>query len=327
MKNIVEELKEKIIACDYNVNFEEALSLYSFEDAGQLFSAANQIRMAKSPRETSVCSIINAKQGNCGEDCKYCAQSCRWKTSCKPSGLIGLEEAVEKCRKALDFKVPRLSLVTAGRALIGKDFLHLLECFRAISKQCPGLKTCASLGIISYQQMLDLKAAGVVRYHHNLETSREFFPNICTTHTWQERMDTLLAARKAGLELCCGGIIGLGESRSDRIKLALELRSVDPESIPINVLSPIKGTPLENAEALGKEEILRTIAVFRFILPHSTLRMAAGRKSLGANGRDAFLSGANALISGDLLTVSGTTNEDDLAMLKELGFAIQDLVR
>ncbi|MBP5748736.1 MAG: biotin synthase BioB, partial [Treponema sp.] len=308
MKNIVEELKEKIIAGDYKVNFDEALSLFSFEDSGLLFSAANEIRMAKCPRKTSVCSIINAKQGNCGEDCKYCAQSCRWNTSCKTSGLIGVEEAVEKCRKALDFKVPRLSLVTAGRALIGKDFLHLLECFRAISRQCPELKTCASLGIISYEQMVMLKEAGVVRYHHNLETSKEFFPNICTTHTWQERMDTLLAARKAGLELCCGGIIGLGESREDRLSLAFDLFALKPESIPLNILSPIKGTPLENAQALCKEEILRTISVFRFVLPDSTIRIAAGRKSLGANGRDAFLCGANALISGDLLTIPGSTN-------------------
>ncbi|MBP5695961.1 MAG: biotin synthase BioB [Treponema sp.] len=323
MKNIVEELKEKIIAGDYKVNFDEALSLFSFEDSGLLFSAANEIRMAKCPRKTSVCSIINAKQGNCGEDCKYCAQSCRWNTSCKTSGLIGIEEAVEKCRKALDFKVPRLSLVTAGRALIGKDFLHLLECFRAISRQCPGLKTCASLGIISYEQMVMLKEAGVVRYHHNLETSKEFFPNICTTHTWQERMDTLLAARKAGLELCCGGIIGLGESREDRLSLAFDLFALKPESIPLNILSPIKGTPLENAQALCKEEILRTISVFRFVLPDSTIRIAAGRKSLGANGRDAFLCGANALISGDLLTIPGSTNVDDLEMLRELGFAVE----
>ncbi|MBO4385724.1 MAG: biotin synthase BioB [Treponema sp.] len=320
MKNIVQEVKEKIIDYDYKINFEEALSLYSFSDADQLFSAANEIRKTKCSGKTSVCSVINAKQGMCGEDCIYCAQSCRWKTSCKVTPLIAADEAVEKCKLALQCGVHRLSLVTAGRGLCGKDFLQILECFKEISKRCPGLKTCASLGIISYSQMLDLKACGVVRYHHNLETSRQFFPNVCKTHSWQERMDTLLAARKAGLELCCGGIIGLGESREDRVSLAFDLLSLKPESIPLNILSPIKGTPLENAKALCKEEILRTIAVFRFILPDSTLRIAAGRKSLGENGRDAFLCGANALISGDLLTIPGSTNEDDIAMLRELGF-------
>jgi len=320
MKTLVEELKEKIIKDDYSINYEEALSLYSYGKAEELFNAANQIRMNKCSRETSVCSIINAKQGNCGEDCRYCAQSCRWKTSCVASDLISLDETVKKCRLALEFNVHRLSLVTAGRGLVGKEFNKITECFRAVSEKCRGLKTCASLGIISYSQMLELKAAGVVRYHHNLETSRDFFPNICTSHSWQERMNTIMAARKAGLELCCGGIIGLGESRSDRVKLAFDLRTVHPESIPINVLSPIKGTPLENEKSLGKEEILRTIAVFRFILPSSTLRMAAGRKNLGTNGRDAFLCGANALISGDLLTISGTTNEDDVRMLRELNF-------
>lgn len=184
------------------------------------------------------------------------------------------------------------------------------------------MAVCASFGIIQSRQLEQLKAAGVSRYHHNLETGKNFYKNICTTHTYEERINTIKAAKKAGLEICCGGIIGMGESKEDRLDLALAIRKLDVQSVPINILTPIPGTPLENTKPISKDEILRTIAIFRFIMPSQTIRCAAGRKKLGNNGEDAFLSGANALISGDFLTTPGSTNKEDIEMLQNLGYTI-----
>lgn len=319
-KDFIDSIKKKIIEEDYKISFEQALDLFKAEDSKELFNAALEIRKKRCDNQSDICSIINAKQGGCSENCKYCAQSAHWKTSCKASTMIDSGSVISKCRTAVTHKVKRLSLVTAGKGLSGKEFSNILDIFSEAHSQCPQIKLCASLGIISYPQMLELKDAGVVRYHHNIETGKNFFSKICTTHTYDDRIKTLYAAKKAGLELCTGGIIGMGESTEDRLSLAFALKELEPHSIPINVLSPIKGTPLENAPPLSKDEILRTIAIFRFILPSSVLRIAAGRKALGKNGIEAFEAGANALISGDLLTIEGSTNKDDIEMLKELGF-------
>ena len=320
MKTFVQELEDAIIYESHEVTKDEALKLYEAH-SHELCGAANRIRQQCASPVTSVCSVINARQGGCSENCTYCAQSSHWSTSCQISPMIEPDRAVELCLRALEGQVSRISLVTSGKATRGDDFERVLESFRAIKEQVGGkMALCASLGIISFDQMLRLKEAGVVRYHHNLETSEHFFPHICTTHTWADRLNTARNAKKAGLELCCGGIIGMGEGREDRVELALAIRSLDVQSVPINVLTAIKGTPLEDTPPLSKEEILKTIAVFRFLMPHQVIRCAAGRKSLGDNGRDAFLSGANALISGDFLTIQGSSNEEDLAMLSELGY-------
>lgn len=300
------------------------MELYKAGPAQKLFDAADRIRASCCSRTTSICSIINAKQGNCSENCSYCAQSSSWKTSCISTEMIKPEQAASLCKKAMQNQVSRISLVTSGRGLNGKDFEIALECIRHIKEKCgKKISLCASFGIISAEQMKRLKNAGVTRYHHNLETARNYYPKICTTHTYEQRTQTVRNAKECGLEICCGGIIGLGESREDRIDLANEIRELSVQSVPINVLTPIAGTPLENAEHIFKEEILRTIAVFRFIMPFQNIRFAAGRKNLGDNGKEAFLSGANALISGNFLTVSGSDNKEDVAMMQSLGYELE----
>ena len=321
MENIASELKRIIIEESYVISKKEALELYEYENLQELLDCADEIRKKCAGSKSDVCSIINAKQGACSENCSYCAQSAHWKTGCAAGKMIDPEWACDQAKKCVENKVKRLSLVTAGRGLGGKDFETGIECFRKMEEATSGkVKFCASFGIIGKDKMDELKKCGVVRYHHNLESGRNFYSKICTTHSYDERLETIKAAKEAGLEICSGGIIGLGESRGDRIDMAFELRNLGVHSVPVNVLNPIKGTPLESMKILDKEEILRTIAVFRFIMPDQVIRCAAGRKSLGKNGRDAFMAGSNALISGDFLTVEGSTNEEDLRMLAELGY-------
>lgn len=324
MNNFLSKLENAVIKENRKITKEEALQLYSTENAGELFEAANRIRKNCCKNTSSVCSIINAKTGSCGENCSYCAQSAHWNTSCGASEIISPEKSTELCGRALKNRVSRISLVTSGRGLSGKDFEAALENFRAIKEKFKDkIRLCASLGILSLEQMQALKLAGVERYHHNIETGENYFPKICTTHSYSDRIRTIQNAKKAGLEICSGGIIGLGESIGDRIDMAIELHGLDVQSVPVNILSPIKGTPLENAEPLAQEEALRIISVFRFIMPSQTIRCAAGRKSLGKNGEAAFLAGANALISGDFLTIPGSTNDEDILMLEKLGYKIE----
>ena len=320
MKNTVLELAEAVIHDAHVVSEDEAMDLYQSDAPEELFSAAEKIVQSCCAKKAELCSIINAKQGRCPENCRYCAQSAHWKTSCTSTQMILPEDASLTAEKAAAEHITRLSLVTAGRALSGKDFDTALECFRAISRKCgKKLKLCASLGILAPEQMEQLKAAGVTRYHHNIETSESFFPSICTTHTYKDRINTIRAAQNAGLEICSGGIIGMGESRKDRIEFAAAIRNLNVQSVPVNILTPIAGTPFQDIPSVSTEEILRTLAVFRFMMPSQTIRGAAGRKTIGNNGERAFRSGANALISGDFLTTTGSSTAEDIAMLKRLG--------
>lgn len=321
MPAFIEELEEKIVNRNYKITKEEALKLYD-EDLKELCVAANRIRIKCSGRVSSVCSIVNAKSGNCSENCKYCAQSAHWKTQCEKTPFIQPEKAAEYSDKAYRNSVSRISLVASGRGVSGKEFNQGIECFKQMQQKTPDMALCASFGIIPFEKMQKLAECGVTRYHHNLEAGKNFYANICTTHTYDERIETIKNAQKAGLEICCGGIIGMGETRSDRIDMALEIRDLNVQSVPINVLTPIPGTPLQDIAEISKEEVLKTIAIFRFVMPAQVLRCAAGRKKLGNNGIDAFNAGANALISGDFLTVSGSTNEEDIQMLKSLGYTI-----
>lgn len=323
MTTTISKLENKICTEKYEITKDEALMLYESSATEELCKAANRIRQACCSGKSTICSIINAKQGGCSENCRYCAQSVHWKTPCSVQNMITPEKAAQLSLRALENNVTRIALVTAGRGLQGKDFETALSCYKEILKSSSNkMAVCASFGIIQSRQLEQLKAAGVSRYHHNLETGKNFYKNICTTHTYEERINTIKAAKKAGLEICCGGIIGMGESKEDRLDLALAIRKLDVQSVPINILTPIPGTPLENTKPISKDEILRTIAIFRFIMPSQTIRCAAGRKKLGNNGEDAFLSGANALISGDFLTTPGSTNKEDIEMLQNLGYTI-----
>lgn len=284
----------------------------------QLQEGARLIQRHFCGRHIDLCTIINGKSGRCGEDCKYCAQSAKHHTGIDEYDFLPTEKILEVALADERAGVNRFSIVTSGRALSGKSFERAIDTYKVLHTRLK-LELCASHGILSGEQLQRLRAAGVNRYHHNLETSRRFFPHICTTHTYDERIKTIKLARAAGLEVCSGGIIGMGETWQDRIDLAFEVVALEIKSIPINILNPIKGTPLENLPRLKPEDILRTIAIFRYINPTANIRLAAGRKFLPNNGASAFLHGASAAITGNMLTTLNTNIRADLKLLNELG--------
>lgn len=319
-KSFAEKIADKLINENYEVTKEDCISLYDCS-LNDLEKEADRIRAFFCKNEGSICSIINAKRGGCSEDCKYCAQSSHWKTSCVKEPLIDAEKSLTLCEKMVSSNVTRTSFVTAGKGLKGNELEKLLDTISKVNKKNKDrMRLCASFGIINEDSMKKIKEAGVVRYHHNLETGPSYYPKICSTHTFEDRVHTIKAARNAGLSICSGGIIGMGETRADRIDMALTLRELGVESIPVNVLSPIPGTPFGEIETISIDEVLKTIAVFRFILKDRIIRMAAGRKTLGDNGIKAFKFGANGLITGDFLTLEGSCVDEDFSMFNELGF-------
>ena len=264
------------------------------------------------------CTIINARSGRCGENCKYCAQAACHHTDCEEYGFLPKEEIMKVAKADQDAGANRFSLVTSGRALTGKDFEKALDTYQEMHKTLT-IDLCASHGILSQEQFHRLVQTGVTSYHHNIETSRRYFPQICTSHTYDDRIRTIKAAQAEGLCVCSGGIIGMGETWQDRLDMAFELQGLGIESIPINALMPIPGTGMEGRPSLPPDDILRTIAIFRFINPTANIRLAAGRKLLPDNGKSALLTGASASITGNMLTTSGTTIAEDMEMLAELG--------
>ena len=284
----------------------------------KLQAGAQLIQQKFFGNRVDLCTIINGKSGRCSENCKYCAQSARHKTGVDEYNFLPTEKILEVALTDERAGVNRFSIVTSGRTLDGKNFERAIETYKILREKLK-IELCASHGLLTYEQLQRLKAAGVKRYHHNLETSRRYFPQICTSHTFDDRIKTIELARAAGLEVCSGGIIGMGETWQDRIDLAFELAALKIKSIPINILNPIKGTPLENLPTLKPEEILRTVAIFRYINPTAHIRLAAGRKFLPDNGASAFLHGASAAITGNMLTTSNTNISSDMKLLGELG--------
>ncbi|MBO6177747.1 MAG: biotin synthase BioB [Selenomonadaceae bacterium] len=264
------------------------------------------------------CTIINARSGRCGENCKYCAQAACHNTGIDEYGFLPKEEIIKNAKANEEAGVNRFAMVTSGRALGGEEFDKAIETYKEM-KETLKIALCASHGILTREQFKRLREAGVTSYHHNIETSKRFFPEICTTHTYEDRINTIKTATEEGLSVCSGGIIGMGETFEDRIDMAISLSELNIKSIPINALMPIKGTALENRKTLEADEILRTIAMFRYINPEANIRLAAGRKLLPENGKTAFIHGASASITGNMLTTSGTTIKEDMAMIKDLG--------
>ncbi len=292
-----------------------------FQDAPleALCSGADRIRANFCGDFVDLCSIINGKSGQCSEDCKYCAQSCHNKTGVETYEFLPTETIVKAALANEAEGVHRFSVVTAGRTLSTQDFEKALQAYRAMHAQCD-IKLCGSHGLLSAEQFSQLKAAGVSNYHENIETSRRYFPEICTTHTYDEKIAAISRAQAAGLSVCSGGIIGMGETWEDRLDMAISLSELGVHSIPINALMPIPGTPMEGLKQLTPEEILRTIAMFRFINPEAHIRLAAGRALLGEGGKAAFQSGASATITGNMLTTSGgSTIQKDKDMLASIG--------
>lgn len=295
------------------------LSFFVTCDLDELCQGADRIREHYIGEKVDLCSIINGRSGRCPEDCKYCAQSAHHHTDCEVYDFLEEEKIVEAAKVNAKEGVNRFSIVTAGKALTGEEFEKAIHAYGTMKEQCD-IELCASMGFLSKEQFERLKEAGVTRYHHNIETSRRNFPNICTTHTYDQKIATLKLIKEAGLDICSGGIIGMGETWEDRIDMAISLAEAGVDSIPLNALMPIKGTPLESLERIEEKDIMRTIALFRFINPTAQIRLAAGRALLENDGRKAFQAGASATITGNMLTtVAYATIRSDKEMLSSIG--------
>lgn len=287
----------------------------------ELQQGADAIRRALCGDKVNLCTIINGRSGRCSENCKYCAQAGCYQTKIEEYPMLTPEEVIEDGKKRERDGVHRYSIVTAGRGLHGEDFAMACDAYRRLKEET-GLELCASHGLLSEEEVRQLKETGVSNYHCNIETSRRFFPEICTTHTFDDNIEQIRRAQKAGLHICSGGIIGMGETFEDRVDMALTLQELGVKSIPINVLVPIPGTPLADMPLLGQEEILRTITMFRYVNPDAYIRMAAGRNRFPSGGRALFQSGCNATITGDMLTTTGNNTAMDKEMLAGLGFTM-----
>ena len=287
----------------------------------ELTEQANRIRIQHCGNRFDFCTILNAKSGKCSEDCKYCAQSIHYETACKEYPLLNKQQILADAKQIADHGIRRYSIVTSGKKLNSAEVSELAESIAAI-KETTDLHVCGSLGILDSSQYQILREAGLSRVHNNLETSRTYFPSVCSTHTYQDKLDAIAHAKASNMNICSGGIIGIGETMEDRIDLALQLKQLDIKSVPINILSPIKGTPYENNPKLPYEEVLQTIAIFRFILPDAYIRLAGGRNQLPDHGKRCFQSGANAAITGNFLTTTGSGIEEDLQMIRSLGFVL-----
>ena len=295
------------------------LSVFLICDLKELCEGADTIREYFIGDTVDLCSIINGRSGRCPEDCKYCAQSAHHHTECEIYDFLPEKQILEACRLNEQEGVHRFSIVTAGRALTGSEFDQAIHCYETMHRECK-IDLCASMGFLSEEQLHRLHQAGVTSYHHNIETSRRNFPNICTTHTYDQKIETLKKVKAEGMCACSGGIIGMGETWEDRLDMAVSLAELGIDSIPINALMPIKGTPLEHQQPLTEEEILRTIAFFRYINPTANIRLAAGRALLTNDGETAFQSGASATITGNMLTTAAcATIRSDKKMLERLG--------
>lgn len=300
---------------------EDILEL-SKKDVVYLCELANAVRKEFCKDSFDICTIINAKSGLCSEDCKFCSQSSHFNTSSPQYDMLSYEEILKDAIYNEYKGVLRYSLVTSGKRLSKPEVKAVCEIYARLNEKC-NISLCASHGLLEYEDFLNLVKSGVTRYHNNLETSRNFFSNICSTHTYDEKVSAIKAAQKAGLQVCSGGIIGLGETLEDRIDMALELRALEIKSIPINILNPIKGTPFEKNSPLDETEILKTIALIRLILPDAVIRLAGGRGLLQDKGKKAFLSGVNGAITGDMLTTSGTNIDMDVDIIKSVGYTIE----
>ncbi len=298
------------------------IEMDNWPDVLHLASEATRIREKFTGKQVDLCALVNAKAGNCAENCGYCSQSAHFNTEISSYPLMNPDQIVERARQAKEFGATRFCIVTAQRGLSDNDLPTLCEAVRRVKAEV-GLEPECSLGFVTDHQLEQLKAAGMTRYNHNLETAETNFPNICTTHSYQDRLATLRQLRKHGLEICSGGILGLGESRQERLALAFELSELDVECAPINVLNPRPGTPLAENTPPDPMEVIKTIAVFRFILPKAKLELGGGRE---VNLRDfqsmAFLAGANSLIIGGYLTTNGRQPAHDTQLLKDLGFTV-----
>ncbi len=266
-----------------------------------------------------LCSLVNARNGRCSQDCKYCAQSAHYLTNIEDYPLISKEAVIKAALEAKNNGVIRFAVVTSGKSPDEENFYKILEFIDELNK-IEGLKSCASIGILNEEQAKMLALRGLKRFHHNINTAKSYYGNICTTHDWQDRYNTCKLVKKYGMELCCGVILGMGESVEQRIEMAIELAEIQPDSIPINILMPIKSTPFENYfDKIDEENVLRTLAVFKIANPKSVLRFCGGRMRLSEQNQElALKTCVEGIMTGNYLTTTGKTPEQDLASIKKL---------
>ena len=314
------KLAREIIA-GRRLNRTDDAAVFLKADMEELLEGANEIRKELCGNKVDLCTIINGRSGKCSENCKFCAQSVHNHTGVDTYEFLEPETIVADCKHNEANGVHRYSIVTAGRTLTETDLDKAVEAYQKMNEECE-VSLCASHGLLKKEELKQLKEAGVSMYHENIETSRRNFPNICTTHSYEDKIKEIRTAKEIGLSVCSGGIIGMGENWEDRIDMAVSLSELGITSIPINALMPIEGTPYGDLKPLTEEEILRSVAIFRYYNPTAYIRMAAGRSYFKDGGRKLFQAGVNATITGDMLTTVGNDTKQDKEMLTELGFDI-----
>lgn len=318
---MLRQIEEKVLK-GIGIRWDEAIELSQLEgeDIISLLDLANRVREINAGKRMDLCSIMAAKVGHCSEDCKFCSQSVHHLCNIEVYGLIDDGEVLRRIEEIESSGAHRFCLVTSGETLTDREFERVLQIYTLLNRETD-LQLCASLGSLDRSRAYALRESGVVMYHHNVETSHSFFPKICTTHTYDDRVKTIEAAKKAGLKVCCGGIISMGESMEERLELAFELRELDVDSIPINILNPIEGTPLEGIELLSHEELLKSIALFRLIMPKQLIRLAGGKENgLGSDEKMAYMGGINGALVGNYLTTKGHDAGDELKVFEEMGY-------
>lgn len=270
--------------------------------------------------EVEFCSIINARSGKCSQNCRYCAQSSHYNTDIESFPLIDVETVVKAAHDSVNNGANRVAIVTSGKTPDESDFDTMLDMIKALNKE--GIKSCASIGILNEEQAQKLAEAGLVRFHHNINTCKSYHPQICTTHTYEDRLNTTKLVKKYGMELCCGVILGMGESVEQRVEMAMELAEINPESIPVNILTPIKNTPFENyGDKINEENVLRTLAIFKIACPNASIRIAGGKKARLSEEtiEKAFRYCVDSTIVGNYLTTTGFSPEDDEKLIAKIG--------
>lgn len=297
---------------------QELLRLYNLDLDELLEMSSKYIK-----EDVEFCSLINARNGKCSQNCKYCAQSSHYCTHIESYPLVEIDEVRKTALDAKAHKASRFAIVTSGKTPDESDFNKMLEMIKEINK-IDGLNSCASIGILNEEQAKKLAESGLKRFHHNINTSKSYYPEVCTTHTWEDRVNTCKLVKKYGMELCCGVILGMGESVEQRVEMALELAEIQPNSIPINILMPIPETPFENyGDKIDEENVLRTLAIFKIANPNSILRFCGGRMRLSEeNQRKALKTCVEGLMVGNYLTTIGKNPDEDIKTVAELGKSI-----
>lgn len=316
----MENITEKVIG-GYRFSEQEALEMVSELPTDGLCMIADRLRQHFHDNHFDTCSIINARSGRCSENCKWCSQSVFHKTNIDTYPLVSTQATVDLARHNQSKGVKRFSIVTSGRTVSKTETAKIVDMLKALREET-NMAICASLGLLDKDQLIEMYDAGLGRYHCNLETAPSYFNELCTTHTTQEKIRTIKWAQELGMAICSGGIIGMGETMEHRIELALKLRELNVDSMPFNVLNPIKGTALEGAEPLSDDEILRSAAIFKIIHPTATVRLAGGQILIKHLKERLLRGGVSAAIVGDMLTTTGQDIETDKALFKKAGFEI-----